>query len=619
MRDSLSEIEKIEQYLLEKLNEEERKEIEMKIEKDKTFAQKVELQRKVIERLVVLSRKQEIQKAHKRNVNAAKPIGSSTKKIVFVLMTIVVIITSIVVFISQNEEVVTEDTSIQEKIVIRPPLKGVDVPFTNKYINPLKDNVLLYASGSVLIIPSNAFVDSDGLNIKDSIQIQFREFSDVVDLYLSGIPMDYEIEGKKYPFESAAMCEIYAFSNGVKVKLKAGKKIEVVQSTYSTSSVFNLYQFDKENGSWVNKGKDVGMKLDFQNEPHAIAELTSDTMKEDSLLEQLTEEEPLKPQKANPEALRFSINYEENEFPELKSFDNVLFEIDSELSNFEEGDNEIEWEDVQIERGESSGRYKVAFSKESENIRREYFVRPVFEGKNFDKAMVLYNKKMNSYVAMRQKSKQERTNRDRIQRAKELALKRRNRYIDSINLAIEQRNVIIEERNLQIEKQNAMVITANKRLLARMDSLYRLREERRKINKDQIDSIQKDTRATEVLKRIYSIDDFGIWNSDCPVNLPKGAILAAEFNFKNQAIKTVVLIDKNRRGLFNYYSNMHKEFQYNPLSENIVWAVVNQKVVYFNRFDDLPDNDFAPFVFEMEELDIPVGNYASIKHVMMKL
>ena len=109
----------------------------------------------------------------------------------------VYILTIALISCNQAEKKQTEVSSQPNVTIsfINPPLKNVDVPFTEYNVDAAKGDTIFYQSGSILLFPPNAFVDKNGNVIEGNIQIKYREFSNAVDLYLSGIPMSYDSAG----------------------------------------------------------------------------------------------------------------------------------------------------------------------------------------------------------------------------------------------------------------------------------------------------------------------------------------------------------------------------------------------------------------------------------------
>jgi hypothetical protein len=83
---------------------------------------------------------------------------------------------------------------------IQPPVKGVDIPFEKHSFLAEKGDTFIYKSGSILLFPPDAFLDKNGNVIKGKVDIAYREFSNPLDYYISGMPMSYDSWGIHYTF-----------------------------------------------------------------------------------------------------------------------------------------------------------------------------------------------------------------------------------------------------------------------------------------------------------------------------------------------------------------------------------------------------------------------------------
>jgi hypothetical protein len=70
-------------------------------------------------------------------------------------------------------------------------------------------------------------LDDQGKVITGKVIVRFKEFSDALDQYLTGVPMTYDSAGKKFQFVSSAMCEIKAEKDGLPVHVNPAHKTEV--------------------------------------------------------------------------------------------------------------------------------------------------------------------------------------------------------------------------------------------------------------------------------------------------------------------------------------------------------------------------------------------------------
>ena len=118
---------------------------------------------------------------------------------------------SVTLFLACGQNELNEEKAITTTArFVQPPIPEVNVPYQDYSVEAEKGDTLLYESGSILVFPSNSFVDKNGNLVKGKVKVKYREFSNPIDFFFSGIPMNYDSAGTKYNFESSGMCEILA-------------------------------------------------------------------------------------------------------------------------------------------------------------------------------------------------------------------------------------------------------------------------------------------------------------------------------------------------------------------------------------------------------------------------
>ena len=177
---------------------------------------------------------------------------------------------------NESENLISETKNKQEitqKYRISPPIKRLDLPYSSHKIETDKATNISFESGSKMKIPQHAFVNSEGEIYKGKVNVKYREFSDVVDIMMAGIPMEYDSAGQSYVFQSAVMCEVLAFDNeNNALKLAQGKSIQMTIPSQYASTDFNLYYFDTLAGRWNYAGKDSVVIID-PNEKKSIEDM----------------------------------------------------------------------------------------------------------------------------------------------------------------------------------------------------------------------------------------------------------------------------------------------------------------------------------------------------------
>jgi len=304
------------------------------------------------------------------------------------------IILALVALLLNNKEktkvklIKSDFTTHPSTSAISRPLKGIDVPFTNYIINSQDKSTLYFQSGSRIEIPKNAFVDSLGKVVKGEVEIKYREFRDVADIIASGIPMEYDTLNQSYFFQSAGMIQLEAVKDNSKLKLKKGSKININYVSNYSDTDYNQYMLDTISGKWTCIGKDK--TIAFENNKKK----KNKTIIEAEIQEQPVITEPIKPRVAGNKQ-SFRIVVDSTEFPEMFSFNSMLFENDESYRQYDHRDDNVIWDDASIKKSDLKGMYFVKFSK---GVRKtEYRAYPVFKGEDYKKAIKQYNKLFEVY------------------------------------------------------------------------------------------------------------------------------------------------------------------------------------------------------------------------------
>jgi hypothetical protein len=450
----------------------------------------------------------------------------------------------------------------EAKPCIAPPVKGLNVPYVTYKVNAEKGGVLDFKTGSKLTIPKNAFADENGKPVKGEVELRYREFHDVADFFVSGIPMTYDSGGVKYQFESAGMMEMLAYKDGKQLNMTAGKTINVELASEYKGTEYNLYKLDTLKNNWSCLGKDKVVKQKDPEssdnvKPVAKVEDTPEYKAIEVKKEVLKEEkiakiaalpkpgpEPKKPGKLSSDKFTFNLDLELAEFPEFAVYKDVKWEYGSEnkmiMTNALWADlNKTLWEDATLKEGNKKGEnYLLSLKKGSKRV-DDMIVYPVFEGKNYETAMKNFQEKFSKY---------------------EVALEKRK----------------TEEKKIE-EKYNAEIA-----------ALIKDQQAREAAWKKQADRQLAAMTAEEKVMRVFTVSSFGVYNCDNPSAYPQGVLCNAMFKSESDdklKCYSIYLADKKRNGLFTYYKNPVTRFSFDPKSINVLWTV-EDGVLYYLKEDD---------------------------------
>ena len=404
------------------------------------------------------------------------------------------------------------------------------------------DTTLLFNTGSLIKVPSNAFVDAGGNPVSGLIELKYREFHNVGEIILAGIPMTYDSAGAEYHFESAGMFELNAFQNGEPVFLAKDKIIEVsLASLDKNENKFNQYYLDPASKKWSYTGED---KPRIVSLPDSVG--TTDSAKSGLDL--------IKPIAKKKSRQQFTVGISYDDYPELKAFDNVLFEVSPETKNFDPTTAKMKWDDVTVDRIGKSDNYKLTFIGSGKTV--EVIAYPVVEKNDLKKSQATFDQLYANY-------KMKTSVRENLDKNK--------------------------ERKLQGD------LSVSQKAVNYFKALAQAKENQR---------IAENVSATEeIIYRTFQVKNFGIWNSDCPASMPQEAIVKAKYvDETGQEVKIAVvyMVETGKNALYTLYDG--KKVYFNPENDNtlIVMTKDNSMGIFTKDQFKYLDKDTKEFTFKLK-------------------
>ena len=454
-----------------------------------------------------------------------------------------------------------------------PPISDINIPLEEFIVDANRGDTIFYTSGSILLFPPNAFVDKVGNVIKGDVQIKYREFTRPIDFFLSGIPMDYESDGISYTFESSGMAEILAYKDGTPVFVNPHSKPEIILVSNNNSDSHNIYFLDTVKGIWIDKEKSIVTDLKPDNTDFTLSEIKNN--------EEIIA--PIKPEKANNLSPIIRIVIDSSSFKELMVYDNMKFQIDPNEKNFNPSDTIEEWRKVELQKSSTKGLYLIKFSNNNRSI--SFSARPVLEGKDYDKALKVFEKKRNDY----EKLLNERLEADKAGK---------QQYSED-SLA----NIEFMEENARIERMNALIAIRNKET-----ELFNNQTERMNAQ------IAVNNNVSFELLRSFSIDGFGVWNCDQAINfefIPVNSEFVDE-NGNVLDLTNIAVIYKSLNGIINFPS---RKIKIRKDSDYMVIGVYKGRYAYisYDECRKLNVSENTDQTFVMTVVSEENNNYEYIK------
>lgn len=415
---------------------------------------------------------------------------------------------------------------------VTPPFPGYEKPMQFFEIDADAGGSFTYETGSKVIIPAHALLHADGTPVSGRVQIGYREYHTVADIFLSGIPMKYDVNGEECYFESAGMLEIRARQHGEELVLDKSRPITARMNTDNVTPDFNLYALNDQTGEWIERGK--------------------------------PEIQVTKPIPGVIESYRF---YREPDYsyrmevvpnhrlPSDKTYrKKVMLAFHSGRSqDSRDNKNEMRWfagrrfEVLDMKRRDFRRLMKEKFNA---RVKFHSLGRPVLMDD-----LLLSDAGEGDLLTMRLERDGEEV--EFTVKVDKTSGKQVDRYMNKY--------LKTREKSHQLQKLSHPQITST--------SCYSL---------DTLDFVGTPGGAdTWNFIQEFTMDGFGFWNSDQPRKLPDGANVNASFVADGQQLwpLDVQLVQYGKNAVFMYHGPSYANFRLNPKADNLIWMMVGNDQV----------------------------------------
>mgnify|MGYP003583410250 FL=1 len=131
-----------------------------------------------------------------------------------------------------------------------PPYPGMEVKLTSFNIDSQKDTAIVLSNGTIITYTAGSLIKNNGDAVSGNVELLYREFHDAVDIFLAGIPMDYNSMGEKRTMQTAGMFEIDATQGDSELKIADGKSIKVSLASKYKGEQYNFFYLNPDDGNW---------------------------------------------------------------------------------------------------------------------------------------------------------------------------------------------------------------------------------------------------------------------------------------------------------------------------------------------------------------------------------
>lgn len=482
------------------------------------------------------------------------------------LATVTVVATGLTLFFAtgpnknENSDKIAKTVTSQspyadETPCVKSPTPNLDVPLVNFTVNTSRDTVLKYETGSVILYKANSLKDDKGNNVSGNVVIHYREFHNPIEVFASGIPMQYDSAGSDWHLKSAGMIELTATQNGKPVFVDLKNPINVQMKSDKLDGDYNVYFLDTANRNWAFEGVDNLLATNNEQRstkndkytPEEIANMKNKAkakVDEVKIKKEMASLLPVKPKQVSPGSFTFMLDILQSEFPELSIYGKTKFEVLDKNKSFNNQIYSTEWEDASLKEIVRGEEYAITLTRG--NISKSFNAMPVLEGKDLAAAIDAYNKKFKEYeVKLAARLKEEK---DKIE--------------------AEKQNLVAWEK--EASEKHAMRIKD-----------YTLNNF---VDGNTMARFTSDNSNRSLVTRAFTVSKFGIWNCDKPNDGPGGPKLMATFVDEMGdpiSMSQAYLCEKGTNMMYTFIPSQFNKFCFDKKEKNVVWGILNDgKLAY---------------------------------------
>lgn len=503
---------------------------------------------------------------------------------------------SIPAIIQKNELRSERIPKIRTHKEIKCPVAGQSLAKETYAISPSVGRTITTKHNTIVSIPQNAFLNKKGEVIKDKVDVSIKEMHNFVDIFLSGVPMQYDSAGKGM-LESAGMIEITASHNGEEVLVNPQSKINVMLTALNQSSENNIYYFDPAKQEWVYQQKST-----FISPPNRNVSITTSIDSETvfkpyrpnkykvGIYAKLIGERssiPLVRKKKEANSVLFTIRNIDHSYPENRLINRVVWKYtgDSAAYIYSELTRKFPfkiagyrdysyWAFVDISYDSSSNLYSFRFNNEDhEELSLNAYPQNMSDAEK-NRTVGKITKKMPSIREKRIAKAEARFAAYSADTADAGSTKYRTRYKTIRYFLVDDTG----NRNATTTKKHFLhKITICTDETGRVDTIH---------SRNSCDWVYYSEKVgnESIVRSYFTVSQFGFWNCDRPTGLPKGAAVYASFvdsTGKKIIPGSIYLVEKNKNTVFTYYDVEKNKLKFNPKTENILWTMADDSTIAY--------------------------------------
>lgn len=268
MRQDLQNIEYIERYLENDLNNIEKRKFEQHMKKDAGFKAAVKFQRQMVSQLKEEAFLLDVASYHQEFTQAPPKVKRLSPW--WIILPVLMLVSIPLLWYALSSPSIETGNLVTEQIVVPPVVETETAPpvqleafkttFISKKVSARKGATIhLKKSKSTLYIPKNAVVDKNGNPVKGAYELQYRELRDRADMAFSGLPMNYKNQETAEGVNSVGILEVRAFQDGVALQIAPDKALSLDYEVNKRAKNLDLYHLDEKAETWAATSEVVNL------------------------------------------------------------------------------------------------------------------------------------------------------------------------------------------------------------------------------------------------------------------------------------------------------------------------------------------------------------------------
>lgn len=136
------------------------------------------------------------------------------------------------------------------EFVLDEPIPGFAKDFVDIQVDPRVDSTYSINESTSIFVSAFSLKDFNDSVILEPVNLRFRQFDDALDIFLAGIPMEFNTTERNVILQTTGMFELRGDYNGAPIKIDNIKPLKVIFGSIYTDTKNGFFKLNEEIGKW---------------------------------------------------------------------------------------------------------------------------------------------------------------------------------------------------------------------------------------------------------------------------------------------------------------------------------------------------------------------------------